>query len=115
MLRDVMVAYAARSTGDAPGWASLDVQYADYSLWQRDILGSEEDPTSVISQQIDYWTGALDEVPDVLELPADRARPAVASYRGATHRMQLDASTHRNLLALARSRNATLFMVLHSA
>ncbi|MFD6895223.1 amino acid adenylation domain-containing protein, partial [Rhodococcus sp. NPDC060086] len=115
MLRDVMVAYAARSTGQAPVWAPLDVQYADYTLWQRDTLGSEDDPTSVISRQIGYWTHALADVPDVLELPADRARPAVASYRGAAHRMRLDASTHRNLLDLARSRNATLFMVLYSA
>ena len=114
LLRDLMIAYTARSMGEAPAQAPLPVQYADYSLWQRRVLGSEDDPGSPAARQISYWRDTLAGAPDALELPTDRPRPAVASRRGAEHRMTIDARTHRGLLDLARARQATLFMVLHT-
>ncbi|MGV9840219.1 amino acid adenylation domain-containing protein, partial [Nocardia niigatensis] len=115
LTRDVMTAYGARVEGGEPGWQPLDVQYADYALWQRTVLGDETDAESVISQQISYWRDSLRGLPDQLDLPADRPRPAVASGRGATHVFTIDADTHAKLTELARTRGATLFMVMHSA
>ncbi|WP_428847163.1 amino acid adenylation domain-containing protein [Nocardia arthritidis] len=115
LTRDVMVAYAARSGGVAPGWATLPVQYADYSLWQRATLGSESDPESLISQQAAYWRTALAGLPEELALPADRPRPAVASYRGAALSFEIPAEVHVGLNRLAQEHNSTLFMVVHAA
>ncbi|MGW5289904.1 non-ribosomal peptide synthetase, partial [Rhodococcus pyridinivorans] len=101
--------------GAAPGWAPLDVQYADYAIWQRDVLGDENDPDSLLARQISYWTEQLDSLTDVLELPADRVRPDVQSSRGATTGGQLSADVHRAIVALARAHGATPFMVVHAA
>ncbi|SPT57037.1 Dimodular nonribosomal peptide synthase [Actinomadura madurae] len=115
LARDVILAYAARAEGRAPQWAPLPVQYADYTLWQRELFGSEDDPDSLISKQIAYWRNALDGLPEELALPTDRPRPAEASYRGATHAFELDADLHAGLLALARESGASLFMVMQAA
>ncbi|WP_301846843.1 non-ribosomal peptide synthase/polyketide synthase [Rhodococcus pyridinivorans] len=115
MARDIMVAYTARTEWEEPSWAPLPVQYADYTLWQRQVLGAEDDPQSLISRQLDYWRRTLAGVPDQLDLPADRPRPAVQSYSGATVDFSIDPELHRELVALARTRNASLFMVVHAA
>ncbi|KAA8879752.1 amino acid adenylation domain-containing protein, partial [Nocardia colli] len=115
LARDVMIAYAARSRGDAPAWPPLPVQYADYALWQRETLGSEDDPASLIAQQVAYWSGSLAGLPDQLDLPSDRSRPAVASNRGGVYEFSLDAQLLRELNALAREHGASLFMVVHAA
>ncbi len=87
LTRDIMTAYYARTNGQAPTWTPLPVQYADYALWQREVLGSEDDPQSIIAQQITYWAQALDGVPEQLNLPGDRARPAVFSGQGGNIRI----------------------------
>ncbi len=115
LTRDLMLAYAARSAGSAPAWEPLAVQYADYALWQRALLGSEDDPDSLASAQLAYWRAALAGLPDQLDLPADRPRPAVQSFAGGRVPIEVDAETHRALLALARGQGATLFMVVHTA
>ncbi|MEU2005891.1 non-ribosomal peptide synthase/polyketide synthase [Rhodococcus sp. NPDC019616] len=115
LARDVMLAYTARAEGHVPQWSPLPVQYADYSLWQRELLGDETDPESLASEQITYWKSALAGIPDRLSLPTDRPRPAVASNRGAHVTFTIDADTHTALLAVARRQNASLFMVMHTA
>ncbi|MCV7105975.1 condensation domain-containing protein, partial [Mycolicibacterium chitae] len=82
LVSDLAAAYAARSQGLGPQWGPLPVQYADYTLWQRDWLGDEKDPDSVVSGQLAYWEQALAGLPERLELPTDRPYPPVADYRG---------------------------------
>ncbi|MFI9526064.1 amino acid adenylation domain-containing protein [Micromonospora rosaria] len=115
LLRDLAAAYAARAAGTAPGWAPLPVQYADYTLWQRDLLGDAADPDSPLARQLGFWRSALAGAPQVLELPADRPRPAVASQRGEVVPFTVDAATHAGVLRLAQEHGATVFMVLQSA
>ncbi|WP_308248560.1 non-ribosomal peptide synthase/polyketide synthase [Nocardia sp. MH4] len=115
LTRDVMVAYAAHLAGAAPRWTPLPVQYADFALWQREALGAEDDPDSPMARQIDFWTTELAGLPDVLALPADRPRPAVASGRGARHTFAVPAALTERLRALATDAQASLFMVLHAA
>ncbi|WP_460972598.1 amino acid adenylation domain-containing protein, partial [Prescottella soli] len=115
LTRDIVTAYAARSAGAAPAWAPLAVQYADYALWQREVLGSEDDPESLIARQVDYWRGALADLPDRLDLPADRPRPVVATNAGASYRFSIDADLSSRLDVVAREHGATTFMVVHAA
>ncbi|MEV6638751.1 non-ribosomal peptide synthase/polyketide synthase [Amycolatopsis sp. NPDC051371] len=104
LLRDLSAAYTARAAGDAPKWTPLPVQYADYALWQQDLT----------DDSLDYWADALAGLPDEISLPFDHPRPPVASHRGATVPVTLDADLHTRLLHLARGEHATLFMVLQA-
>jgi acyl carrier protein len=114
LLGDLAVAYAARCEGRVPGWAPLPVQYADYTLWQRELLGAEDDPGSVLGRGVEFWRGALEGLPQELGLPFDRVRPAVSSYRGASVELRVDAGLAGGLAAVARECRATLFMVLQA-
>ncbi|MCZ4521276.1 non-ribosomal peptide synthase/polyketide synthase [Rhodococcus ruber] len=115
LARDIMIAYASRTAWENPAWMPLEVQYADYSLWQRSVLGSEDDPQSLISGQVDYWAQMLAGLPDQLDLPTDRPRPNRQSYQGSSIRFEVPAEVHRGLSALAHTHNASLFMVVHAA
>ncbi|MEV6221641.1 non-ribosomal peptide synthase/polyketide synthase [Nocardia fluminea] len=115
LTRDVMVAYAAHRAGSAPQWTPLPVQYADFTLWQRDVLGAEDDADSALSRQLAFWTTELADLPDLLSLPSDRPRPAVASGRGARQAFTVTAEVTDRLRALGAKANASLFMVLHTA
>ncbi|WP_425303655.1 amino acid adenylation domain-containing protein, partial [Nocardia wallacei] len=115
LTRDLMLAYASRSGGEAPAWAPLGVQYADYALWQRRALGSEDDPDSLLAQQVSYWRRELAALPEQLDLPADRPRPDAASYRGATVEFEIEPGLHADLNRVAREHHSTLFMVVHAA
>src|SRR5208337_4234249 len=112
--RDLARAYAARVQGAEPQWPALPIQYADYTLCQQQLLGSETDPESPLGGQIAFWTKALEGLPEQLELPTDRPRPALASYRGDTVPLQISSDLHGRLLGLARGHQASLFMVLHA-
>ena len=115
LARDLGCAYAARCHGRSPDLPALPVQYVDYTLWQHQVLGEEDDPESAISHQLSFWTETLKGIPDQLDLPTDRARPAVSSYRGDNVPLRIAADLHGGLLALARESQASLFMVLQAA
>src|SRR4029077_1737640 len=112
--RDLARAYAARCQGAAPQLPALPVQYADYTLWQQQTLGGETNPDSPIAHQIAFWTKTLEGLPEQLELPTDRPRATVASYRGDTVPLRLERELHGRLLTLARDNQVSLFMVLQA-
>ncbi|MFD5186327.1 amino acid adenylation domain-containing protein [Streptomyces sp. NPDC058372] len=115
LLRDLTVAYAARSEGRAPSWEPLPVQYADYTLWQQDVLGDESDPDSLAAQQLGYWQETLAGLAQPLGLPTDRPRPRTMSRRGDVVRFSLDAELLRSVEKLAAQEDTTVSMVMHSA
>ncbi|MFJ9566967.1 amino acid adenylation domain-containing protein [Streptomyces fuscichromogenes] len=115
LLGDLAQAYEHRSRGAAPVFGPLPVQYADYTLWQRTLLGDDSDADSVQAAQLAFWREALDGAPQQLDLPFDRPRRAVADHQGATVEVTLDADLHQQVLDLARRTGSTLFMVLQSA
>ncbi|MFD7863672.1 amino acid adenylation domain-containing protein [Streptomyces sp. NPDC059783] len=115
LARDLGDAYRRRSRGEEPGRRELPVQYADYTLWQRSLLGDENDADSRAARQLDFWRTALDGSPRLLALPLDRPRPAVLTYRGDAFTFPVDADTHRALAELARAQGCSLFMVLQAA
>ncbi|MEC4019297.1 non-ribosomal peptide synthetase [Streptomyces sp. H27-D2] len=112
--QDLATAYTTRRAGSGPGLEPLPVQYADYALWQRELLGDENDAGSLSARQLAYWTSALTGLPECLELPVDRPRPQAASPRGDTLRFTVDANLHGRIVELARSCGASPFMVLHA-
>ncbi|WNI20542.1 non-ribosomal peptide synthetase [Streptomyces sp. ITFR-16] len=115
LVRDLWNAYRARTDGEAPSWTALPVDYADHTLWQRRLLGDEHDPDSFVTRQLTYWKGALDGLPEMIELPWDRTRPAVSRHTGATHTFTVDSATARHLAELARAGGCSVFMVLQAA
>lgn len=114
LMRDLSDAYAARTRRDAPQWDELPVQYADYALWQQDLLGSEEDQDSVLSRQLSHWRAQLADLPVELTLPTDRPRPETSDYAGGAAGVEWGPDLHRSLLAVAKEHNCTLFMVLQA-
>ncbi|MFI0812147.1 non-ribosomal peptide synthase/polyketide synthase [Streptomyces echinatus] len=112
--RDLTAAYAARAEGAKPEWSPLPVQYADYALWQRELLGDGSDQNSLLNSQLTYWRQKLTGLPEQVELPFDRPRPAAMSYRGAHLPVRIDAELHQGLRTLARRGGASLFMVLQA-
>ncbi|MGW2399597.1 amino acid adenylation domain-containing protein [Kitasatospora sp. NPDC001664] len=112
LLRELDQAYAARLAGTEPGFAPLPLQYADFALWQAELLAASEGPAA---QQGAYWSRQLDALPAELALPTDRPRPTEPSGRGGAVRLALPEALHTELLAYARRRGVTPFVVTQAA
>ena len=102
--------YRAYCEGKASPLAELPIQYADYAVWQRQWLEGE-----VLEKQSSYWIKQLKGAPAVMELPADRSRPATQSYCGAIVWREMPKGLLVALTELSRKEGATLFMTLLSA
>ncbi|WP_327370483.1 non-ribosomal peptide synthetase [Streptomyces sp. NBC_01217] len=115
LARDLAVAYRARRTGAPPAWSQLPVQYADYTLWQSVLLGSDEDPDSLMASQLDYWKSELKGLPEIIPLPVDGPRAVAKTRPGGSVPFACDADLHGALAALAREQRCSLFMVMQAA
>ncbi|MBE7161593.1 MAG: amino acid adenylation domain-containing protein, partial [Williamsia herbipolensis] len=115
LVSDLATAYGARLDGHEPDWEPLSVQYADVAVWQAGELGALDDPRSPIAAQERFWRDRLDALPDLLDLPTDRPRPAEASQRGGLVRVDIPDGIRDRLDTLARAHGATPFMALHAA
>ncbi|HST60364.1 MAG TPA: amino acid adenylation domain-containing protein, partial [Longimicrobium sp.] len=109
-LRELSSLYEAYRQGGESPLPELAVQYADYAVWQREQLEGE-----TLDRQLAYWRDRLSGAPELLELPTDRPRPAVQTFRGATVPLELPLELLEQVQALGRSEGATLYMTLLSA
>ncbi|HEX6371118.1 MAG TPA: amino acid adenylation domain-containing protein [Longimicrobium sp.] len=110
LLRELSALYAAYRDGRPSPLPEPAVQYADYAVWQREQMRAE-----VLDRQLGWWKERLAGAPALLELPTDRPRPAVQSYRGAVEPVELPAALRERLRALGQREGATLYMVLLAA
>ncbi len=116
LFADVMTAYRARREGEAPSWAPLRVQYADYAAWQRDFLGEPGGQESTIAaEQRDYWTSQLAGLPEDSGLRPDFPRPPLPSGDGESVTFSIDAVTRAKLAERCRELGVTEFMALQAA
>ncbi|HZN74126.1 MAG TPA: amino acid adenylation domain-containing protein [Micromonosporaceae bacterium] len=113
---DLAAAYNSRvGTGEPPQWTPLPVQYADYTLWQHQLLGEPDDPGSLAHRQLDYWTATLADLPEAIRLPTTAARPAIATHHGGSHTTTLQPHLAQQLATLTRTHRGTLLMVAQAA
>ncbi|MFE5871458.1 amino acid adenylation domain-containing protein [Streptomyces roseifaciens] len=112
---DLTTAYTGRAGGTAPAWQPLPVQYADYTLWQRDLLGDPADEQSLHGREAAYWKQALAGLPEELALPTDRPRTPATGLRGDTVRARVPRAVYRGLRDAAATTGTTTFMVLQAA
>src|SRR5688572_2638188 len=110
LVKEMGTLYQAYAQGESSPLAELAVQYADYAVWQREYLQGE-----VLEQQLSYWREQLAGAAPVLELPADYARAAVLSNRGASEAVTLSPQLTEQLQQLSRREGVTLFMSLLAA
>nr|MDZ8284339.1 amino acid adenylation domain-containing protein [Nostoc sp. ChiSLP01] len=110
LIQELSALYKAFCAGESSPLPNLEIQYADFALWQRQWLSG-----SVLEEQMQYWVSQLQGVPELLQLPTDRPRPSVQSYRGAIACSSLSTELTEKLKSLSRRAGSTLFMTLLSA
>ena len=110
LAKEVSVLYAAFSAGETSPLPEIELQYADYAFWQRQWLQGE-----VLESQLAYWKKQLDGAPKLLQLPTDRPRPAVQTFRGAHESFTISLELTQTIKALSRQSEVTLYMILLAA
>ncbi|HVG18729.1 MAG TPA: amino acid adenylation domain-containing protein, partial [Blastocatellia bacterium] len=110
VIQELISFYESFSQGAPPSLPAPPIQYLDFALWQREWLQGE-----VLESQLDYWKRQLDGPLPVLDLPTDRPRPPVQTYRGGSQIFRLPRSLSESVKALYFQENATLFMAMMAA
>ncbi len=110
LVNEMAILYEAFLRGGASPLPELSIQYADYSVWQRQWLQGE-----VLAQQLSYWKQKLEGAPPVLELPTDRPRPAIQTYRGDSQSLELGRPLSDSLKQIGKQEGIRLFMVMLAA
>jgi amino acid adenylation domain-containing protein len=109
-VRETALCYQAILTGKSPILDPLPIQYADYALWQRERLQGD-----LLEHGLQYWRRQLGGTIAPLQLPTDFPRPRIQRYRGSECHLSLAKQLSERLMALARSQELTLFMLLLAA
>ncbi len=109
IIRELSALYQAFSSGKPSPLPELSIQYADFAVWQRELQAEK------LESQLCYWKQQLNHAPPLLQLPTDRPRPTVQTYRGARQSFLLPKSLTEALWAMAQKAEATLFMTLLAA
>ncbi len=110
LIRELTTLYAAFNQGNTVSLPELPIQYADFAIWQRQWLQAK-----MLETQLAYWKQQLDGAPSLLQLPTDRPRPAIQTFRGARHILDIPKPLTEALKALSRQEGVTLFMTLLAA
>jgi amino acid adenylation domain-containing protein len=110
LFREFSALYDAFARSEAPALPEMPIQYADFAVWQRRLLEGE-----ALERQLTYWKKQLAGAPEVIDLPLDRPRPKVQSYRGLHQALFIPRPSVDALARLAQREGATLFMVLLAA
>ena len=110
LLRELVCLYEAFVAGEPYPLAELSIQYADYSVWQREFLKGQ-----ILENQLAYWKQQLTDAPAMLELPLDRPRPSIRTFQGASEAITLSGKLTSALREFSQGEGATLFMVLLAA
>ncbi|GAB3738563.1 hypothetical protein GCM10027598_66990 [Amycolatopsis oliviviridis] len=113
--RDLAAAYGARREGRVPQRAPLALQFADYALWEQRLLADENEPGSLINEQVAFWRDHLAGIDGETVLPFDRPRQAVPSRRAESVAVRLDAGPHARLTEAAESVGADTLGLVHAA
>jgi amino acid adenylation domain-containing protein len=110
LFRELDEIYTALSAGREPQLPELQIQYVDFARWQREQLDGPQ-----LEELIEYWTRQLGGAPERLDLPSDRPRPSIQSYRGTLQEFTIGRELAQPLRAVARSNGVSTFMVLLAA
>jgi len=109
LFKEITTLCTAFSQGKSSPLDELSLQYSDFAVWQREWLKGE-----VLEKQLNYWKGQLQEIPSLLELPTDRPRPPVQTYKGSTEIFEVDQVLTERLKSLSLQSRVSLFMALHA-
>ncbi|MFY9570882.1 MAG: condensation domain-containing protein, partial [Blastocatellia bacterium] len=110
LVRELSTLYSAFSVGQETPLEELPIQYSDYVLWQREWMSGD-----VLDEQLAYWKQSLHSMPPLLELPTDRLRPPVQTFKGSRLSEELGADLSQRLKVIARAEGVTMFMLLMAA
>ena len=110
MIREVGSLYDSYSKGEESKLEEMEIQYGDFAVWQREYLRGE-----VMERQMGYWRRQLEGAPTVLEMPVDRVRGRVQSYRGGSEEVEIGEELAEGLRRMSREEGATMFMTLLGA
>ncbi|HEY0367096.1 MAG TPA: amino acid adenylation domain-containing protein, partial [Pyrinomonadaceae bacterium] len=106
-VRDMIALYESFVAGQPSLLPELPIQYADYALWQREWLRGE-----VLEKQLAYWRKQLEATPGMLDLPTDRPRPPLQTFKGRRRHFELPPELADALRNVSRNEGATMFMAL---
>ncbi len=110
LTRELSTLYASFLAGEDSSLPALDIQYVDYSAWQRQWMESEQ-----LKRQAEFWKNALADAPALLDLPTDHPRPALQDFQGAIEQVVFDEQLTAGLKEFSKRHGVTLFMTLIAA